>query len=134
MRRYFVLPACVLSLWLASLPVLPATPDRNAGVTVRNQRLHALKSAFFVNPPPRLPPLRHVVQAQAQTGGAASGPVPADAAKAENEKRWGEAERGYREAIAKEPNRVDLLLRLVDVLAVQGKKLEAAQTLGRAAD
>ena len=59
---------------------------------------------------------------------------PAAALKAEGEKRWGDAERIYRELLAKEPDRVDLLLRLVDVLAIQKKRVEAAETLARAAD
>jgi predicted Zn-dependent protease len=54
--------------------------------------------------------------------------------RAEMGKRWDEAERLYREALAKEPNRADLLLRLTDVLAVQGKRLDAAQALQQAAD
>jgi len=40
----------------------------------------------------------------------------------------------YRELLAKEPKRVDLLLRLVDVLAAQDKRVPAAATLAQAAD
>src|SRR5262249_32966083 len=59
---------------------------------------------------------------------------PPAAVRAEMEKRWGDAEGMYREALKKEPNRADLLRRLADVLAVQNKRLEAAQALGHAAD
>src|SRR5216683_1823148 len=138
MWRNLALSAGVFLLCLASTPTLSASPDRNLGVTVGNQRLRGLKSAFFVYPPPPLPPLRYLAQAQVQPNAApgdASAPaIPEDAVKAESEKRWSDAEGIYRGMIAKEPNRVDLLLRLVDVLAAQGKKLEAAQTLARAAD
>src|SRR5207244_4374042 len=73
-------------------------------------------------------------QSNAPPGEAVAPVIPDDAVKAEMEKRWGDAERLYREALAKEPNRVDLLLHLSDVLAVQNKRVEAAQAIARAAD
>src|SRR5262249_30700210 len=59
---------------------------------------------------------------------------PAAPIRAELEKRFADAERLYREMLAKEPNRVDLIERLADVLAVQNKRLDAAQVLAKAAD
>src|SRR5207302_10255458 len=50
------------------------------------------------------------------------------------DERWPDAERIYRGLLAKEPDRVDLLLRLVDVLAAENKPVDAAEALGRAAD
>lgn len=138
MRHYLALPVCALTLWLASVPALPAGPDRTAAVSTRVARLHTLKSAFFLRPPPPLPRLRHLAQAQGQPGqeeAPPSGPkVPDEAIKAEMEKRWGDAERIYRDILSQQPDRVDLQLRLVDVLAAAGKKQEAAQALARAAD
>src|SRR5262249_27768669 len=61
--------------------------------------------------------------------------LPAQAAlAAEGEKRWPKAEHTYREMLAGEPNRVDLLRRLADVLAAEGKTKQAAEILARAAD
>lgn len=54
--------------------------------------------------------------------------------RAAAEKRWSEAERLYREQLAREPNAADLRLRLADVLIVEGKKREAAQAAAKAAD
>ena len=56
------------------------------------------------------------------------------ALKAEMEKRWSDAERLYKELLAKDPNRVDLILRLSDVYWADGKAADAARLLGRAAD
>jgi len=88
-------------------------------------------------PPPQRPVHKYLSQATP-----AEAPPPAAAAvnpvdagiKAETEKRWDEAERLYREALAKEPNRVDLLLHLAHVLAAEGKLLDSAQITARAAD
>ena len=82
MWRNLALSAGVFLLCLASTPTLSASPDRNLGVTVGNQRLRGLKSAFFVYPPPPLPPLRYLAQAQVQPNAApgdASAPaIPED--------------------------------------------------------
>jgi Flp pilus assembly protein TadD len=60
--------------------------------------------------------------------------VPDAAIKAEMDKRWGDAERIYRELLARQPARADLLLRLADVLAMEGKARDAADATARAAD
>lgn len=133
MWRYLSLPTCLLSLWLASAPADAAGSDGNARTVTGKEWSRAMKSSFFVAPPARLPSLRQLAQASSGESDA-SRAIPPEAVKAEAEKRWDDAERAYRAELAKEPNRVDLLLRLVDVLAAAGKKLEAAQTLARAAD
>jgi len=80
----------------------------------------------------------HLAQAETRsvpaTPDTASPVIPEDALKAEIERRWGDAERLYRDLLTEEPDRVDLLLRLVDVLAVQNKRAEAAKALAKAAD
>src|SRR5258708_34425427 len=96
------------------------------------------KTPILPRPEPPRPARKYLSQAQAQSSPPASEAtapaVPDDAVRAETEKRWGDAERLYRESLAKEPNRVDLLLRLADILGIQNKPVEAAQTLARAAD
>ena len=89
---------------------------------------------------PRPPPTvrKYLSQVQTQPNpppeAASTAALPEEAFKAESEKRWEDAERLYREAIAKEPTRLDLLQHLKDVLAAEGKRAEAAEALGKAAD
>lgn len=135
-------PWCVLSLCFASAPALSAGPDF-LGQLESDSRWASTRAAATTALPsdtarPR-PEAALTAQAQPATEPAASTPSvgadPAEAAlKAEMESRWGDAERLYREMLTGEPQRVELLLRLSDVQAAQGKRPEAARTLARAAD
>ncbi len=66
--------------------------------------------------------------------GTPSPSVPPAALRAEMHKQWAVAEAIYRRILARHPDRVDLRLRLADVLAAQGKSAEAAKALALAAD
>jgi predicted Zn-dependent protease len=147
MWRDLALPSWVLSLWLASTPTMAAGADGTLGRDADGQwssGITKVPTPVRRGAPARKPTL--VAQAQTQTppgtetpaaptDGANPAPgVAEDALKAEMEKRYGDAERLYRELLAKDPGRVDLSLRLVDILAAEGKKLEAAQTLAQVAD
>ena len=144
MWRNLALRSWVPLLLLGSAPAMSAGPDLNWGMGSENQWSgSAPRSPILLRPasPPAAP--RYLSQAQSPpsqsptnsaAGDTTPSAVPEAAVKAEMEKRWGDAERVYRDLLAKEPDRTDLLLRLVDVLAVQNKRVEAAQTMARAAD
>jgi predicted Zn-dependent protease len=138
MRRHPALTLCGLALGLIG-PAATAGPDPNAAISSECQwRNETLKKPIIPPPAPPRPARKYLSQVQTppeapRDEAGSANPLEA-AVKAEMEKRWAEAERLYREALAKEPDRIDLLLHLVDVLAVQGKRLESAQTLARAAD
>ncbi len=140
MPRDPTLLALILPLCIAGVPALAAGPGDIAGREAQSQWASLARPPIPIQPRPPASRPKFVVQAQTPTAPAApspsSGPadVPEDALKAEMEKRWGDAERIYRELLAKEPGRIDILQRLDDVLAAQGKKLEAAQILAQVAD
>src|SRR5215471_9687413 len=69
-----------------------------------------------------------------ETGTQPSDVGESGALAAEMEKRWSDAERIYRELLAAHSDRLDLWLRLADVLAAAGQPLAAAQSLAQAAD
>src|SRR5207237_6198859 len=139
MWRAAALSLPVLSFCLAGAPALSAGPDPNFAAGLEpHWSASPANRPILPSPAVTLPATLILSQAQSQTtppsGDAASAAIPDDAIKAEMEKRWGDAERIYRELLVKEAGRVDLLLRLNDVLAVQGKRVEAAETMARAAD
>ncbi len=53
---------------------------------------------------------------------------------AESQKYWQAAEEFYKQVIQNDPDRADLWERLADIIAEQGRPLEAAEALARAAD
>src|SRR5206468_3439953 len=127
-------PACVLLLCPASAPAISAGLDFNFPAGIESQWSGAsLKRPILLSPAPPRPP-EHLWRVQAQPPETAPTPLPDALTKAESEKRWGDAELLYRDLLAKEPGRVDLLLRLVDTLAAQDKRPEAAEALAKAAD
>jgi predicted Zn-dependent protease len=137
--RRLAWPLCGLALGLLG-SAAAAGLDLGSGAGISGQWLGAAPKKPII---PRSTPSGfariYLTQAQeappdAPLAVAAEPDVGEAAAKAQMEQRWGEAERLYREALAKEPDRVELLLHLVDVLAVQGKRLDAAQILERAAN
>ena len=139
MRFHPALPLCGLVFGLIGASAMAAGLDPNAVIGIESQwRSEAPKKPIIPQPAPPRPARKYLTQAQAPADAPRDDASPANpleaAVKAEMDKRWGEAERLYREAIAKEPDRVDLILHLSDVLAVQGKRLDAAQTLAKAAD
>src|SRR6266571_2818808 len=127
--------ACMLPMCLGSVAAWPARMDFSQRMAAGERWSNAAE-----RPIPTRPVSAAVQLSQAETRStqaapdASSSAVVEDALKAEIEHRWGDAERLYRDLLAKEPKRVDLLLRLVDVLAVQNKRVEAAQALAKAAD
>lgn len=130
---------CGLVFGLIGAAAAAAGPDPNAAISIEGQwRSDAPIKPIIPQPPPTRPARKYLSQVQAPPDASRDDAAPANpleaAVKAEMDKRWDEAERLYREALAKEPERIDLLLHLVDVLVVQGKRLEAAQTLAKAAD
>ena len=125
----------VLAMCLASLATSVARPDFNQEMEAGDRR-----SSTSERPIPSRLVSSTVHLSQAETRSIPAAPdtaspvIPEDALKAEIERRWDDVERLYRDLLAKAPKRVDLLLRLVDVLAVQNKRVEAAETLAQAAD
>jgi tetratricopeptide (TPR) repeat protein len=62
----------------------------------------------------------------------ASPPIPEPALRAEMQQDWQQAARLYREALATDPQRIDLWRRLADVLAADGQAVTAAEVLTEA--
>src|SRR5260370_117066 len=141
MPRNPTLLSWILPLCVASAPVMSDGLDDVSGREAQSQwASEAAKPAIPLHRGPPADRPKFILQAQTSgtpspaAGGAPPPGVPDDALKAEMEKRWGDAERIYKELLAKDPGRADLWLRLSDVLAVEGRRDEAAQALARAAD
>lgn len=155
LRRNLALPSWALLLCLGSAPAMPAGLDTKMGTGLESQWSSSTqKVPILLRPAPSPGPPEYLSQAQTPTppqaqtatpsqagtepnaasGNAAPSGIPDAAIKAEMEKRWGDAEHVYRDLLAKDPNRVNLLLRLADVLSAEGKHAEAAATLAQAAD
>jgi predicted Zn-dependent protease len=137
-RLHPALPLYGLIICLIGSAAAAAGLDPSAAISIESQwRSETPAKPIIPQPTPPRPARKYLSQAQAPTDApreeATADPLEA-AVKAEIDKRWDEAERLYREALAKEPERLDLILHLVDVLAVQGKRLPAAQSMARAAD
>jgi predicted Zn-dependent protease len=140
MWRKLAVLAGVLPLCLGGAPTNSAGLDFRSGGEIERQWSGATpRRATMLSPAPAPTPRgpRHLYRVQTPGPAPADAdapPPPEDAVKAEMEKRYDEAERIYREALRREPDRVDLLLRLADVLGSQGKREQAAETMATAAD
>src|SRR5438876_879154 len=106
MRRTTVLLSCALLLSTASLPAAMARAETGRQPATQNTAKASRPVIPVAAHPLHRAGSRRAVLAQEtrpQPAGSAE-----DALKAEMEKRWPDAERIYRELLAKEPDRADL--------------------------